>query len=85
MVGAAPGRRTADIKTAADAISTRGTVKARTYRDRLVVVYSVKDPAKLVEVDSLLARRVGQEHDLYLRVCAKYQVTPDIVQHTGAT
>ena len=74
-------RRTTGITTAKDIGSPRNTVQ--TYRDKLVAVFSQHNPAKLGEVDSLMAKHVGQERSLFLKICAKYHVAPDTVL-TGA-
>ena len=29
------------------------------------------------EIDSLMAKYVGQEHTMYLKICKKYSVTPE--------
>ena len=53
------------------------------YKDKLVAIYAQHNPAKLGDVDSLLATYADREQQLYEKVCAKYLAPPDQV-HTGA-
>jgi len=40
-------------------------------------IYEVKNPAKLADVDGLVAKFKGREHELVTKICDKYQVNMD--------
>lgn len=48
------------------------------YRQLLDGVYALFNPAKLgADLAALMAKHVGHERELFLRVCSKYAVSPD--------
>jgi len=63
------------VDTVAVSEATSDTV--RTWRDRLMTVYTANNPSKVRDIDDILAKYQGQEGILYLRVCKKYNVQPD--------
>eukprot|EP00929_Paragymnodinium_shiwhaense_P038897 TRINITY_DN20488_c1_g2_i1.p1 TRINITY_DN20488_c1_g2~~TRINITY_DN20488_c1_g2_i1.p1 ORF type:complete len:2317 (+),score=571.89 TRINITY_DN20488_c1_g2_i1:93-7043(+) len=73
---------TAKPADAAGATASAGKSVVDEYRDRIKVVYTQHNPSKLGEVDNLLTKNAGKEHELYLRVCKKYNVTPQ-AQYTA--
>lgn len=46
------------------------------WRDLVTQIYSVHNPAKLGDVDTLLTKYRGRERTLYLGICEKYKVPP---------
>eukprot|EP00944_MAST-04C_sp_MAST-4C-sp1_P002210 g2210.t1 len=50
---------------------------ARVYEQRILEVYKAHAPKKIRRVTSLLKKYAGDEYNLYLRVCKKYEVTPE--------
>lgn len=48
----------------------------RTYRQRIVALYTKHHPANLVKVDALLTKYVGKEEILLRAICKKYGVEP---------
>lgn len=60
-----------------------GEVSIKVYKERIIEVYSQCNPDKLADVDRLMAKYKGQEHSLYLRICAKYQVQPEPEVRSG--
>merc|ERR1712217_607089 len=46
------------------------------YRDRITQIYSQHNPSKLSEIPNLLAKYKDKEHELYMRICQKYKVSP---------
>ncbi|CAE8679398.1 unnamed protein product [Polarella glacialis] len=54
------------------------------YKDRMVRIYQQHNPGKVGEIDSLMAKYVGQEHVMYLKICAKYKVQPEVEIKAGA-
>eukprot|EP00913_Durusdinium_trenchii_P005488 g5115.t1 len=47
------------------------------YKDRMIKIYQQHNPGKVNEIDSLMAKYVGQEHTMYLKICKKYNVQPE--------
>eukprot|EP00747_Dinoflagellata_sp_TGD_P169835 gnl/TRDRNA2_/TRDRNA2_199834_c0_seq1.p1 gnl/TRDRNA2_/TRDRNA2_199834_c0~~gnl/TRDRNA2_/TRDRNA2_199834_c0_seq1.p1 ORF type:complete len:319 (-),score=74.36 gnl/TRDRNA2_/TRDRNA2_199834_c0_seq1:88-1044(-) len=48
------------------------------YPKLIQAVYTRHNPEKLNEVDSMIAKFAGKEDTLYLKVCQKYKVLPDV-------
>eukprot|EP00929_Paragymnodinium_shiwhaense_P073944 TRINITY_DN377_c0_g1_i2.p1 TRINITY_DN377_c0_g1~~TRINITY_DN377_c0_g1_i2.p1 ORF type:complete len:2003 (+),score=627.31 TRINITY_DN377_c0_g1_i2:115-6123(+) len=46
------------------------------YSELIQEVYKAHNPEKLEQVDRLLDKYLGQEQDLYMTICKKYNVTP---------
>merc|ERR1712159_774240 len=49
----------------------------KVYKDRMQTLSMKYNKQAANEVDDLLERHKGNEHDLYLRMCRKYQVKPE--------
>jgi len=47
------------------------------YKALIKSIYKDKNPSKLDDVDALLKKYDGREHDLFRQVCEKYKVNPD--------
>merc|ERR1719387_899074 len=48
-----------------------------------MVIYQQHNPGKLGEINTNLAKYVGKEHQLYLKVCNKYKVPPQPEYNPG--
>lgn len=46
------------------------------YFNRLEEIFRAKNPDSLTKIDRLLKKNEGKEHELYLKVCDKYDWTP---------
>ena len=46
------------------------------FKAHIVTIYVKHNPARLGEVESILASYVGRERELFFKVCAKYRVDP---------
>merc|ERR1712227_229713 len=46
------------------------------YLARMEAIYAKHAPSKKASVRGFLTRSPGEEHDLYLKVCKKYNITP---------
>eukprot|EP00913_Durusdinium_trenchii_P005489 g5116.t1 len=58
-------------------LSSRLTSCSLAYRERMVKIYKEHNPSKVSEIDTLMAKYVGQEHTMYLKICKKYSVQPE--------
>ncbi|CAE7588924.1 unnamed protein product [Symbiodinium sp. CCMP2592] len=72
--GQSAGKATADA--AAGAIGGSDGVK-QAYKERMIKIYQQHNPSKLNEIDTLMAKYVGNEHVMYLKICNKYKVQPE--------
>ena len=50
---------------------------AKVYEQRIRAIYKENAPKKTRRVYNLMKKYAGKEYDLYLRICDKYQVTPE--------
>lgn len=46
------------------------------YKKRLQAILKKKNPKKIKAIDGLLSKYRGREHGVYVKVCAKYGITP---------
>ena len=60
-----------------DASLSRGTVDI--FKAHVITIYVKHNPAKLGEVDSILASHKGRERELLFKICEKYRVDPATV------
>ena len=56
---------------------TEGLLIAQTSRARLIAFLGKHDPARLVEIEQLLAKHKGREFDLFRDLCARYKVAEE--------
>ncbi|CAE7949118.1 unnamed protein product [Symbiodinium sp. KB8] len=78
--GGSAGKATADAAAGAIGGSPAegGDVAIwRAYRERMIKIYEQHNPSKLNEIDTLMAKYVGNEHVMYLKICNKYKVQPE--------
>jgi phosphoribosyl-dephospho-CoA transferase len=62
--------------------STVGSSLFETAKNAVIEIYEKHNPAKLSEVDSLLAKYAGKEGELVSRLRAKYLATPQLFVST---
>ena len=43
-----------------------------------MAIYELRNPAKACKVDSIMARCMEQDKVLYMKVCRKYRVLPEL-------
>eukprot|EP00439_Symbiodinium_sp_Y106_P032047 s2705_g3.t2 len=77
--GQSAGKATADVAAGAiggaPAQGNDGVKQA--YKERMIKIYQQHNPSKLNEIDTLMAKYVGNEHVMYLKICNKYKVQPE--------
>jgi len=47
------------------------------YKEKIRELYEKQNPEKLKRLDTLMAKYEGSEHSLYVKICQKYNLTPD--------
>jgi len=61
---------------AQELIDTKKATQSDVYTKRIEAIYQKHNPDKAKDVATLLARVKGSEHDLYVRICKKYNEKP---------
>ncbi|CAE7563039.1 unnamed protein product, partial [Symbiodinium sp. CCMP2456] len=73
--GVEGGKATAEAAAGATAGAPAEIREA--YRERMIKIYQQHNPSKLNEIDTLMAKYLGNEHTMYLKICNKYKVQPE--------
>ena len=55
------------------------------WRDLIVQVYKDHNPSKVGDIDNLMSKYKGREKSLYLSICEKYRVAPNLESNKGMT